>query len=171
MAFEYDGIARAGVYDGALRDMILAFKFNDRVELAGMLGEMTAAAYQGCTFKDRIDVITPVPLHWKRKLKRGFNQATILGKAVRSDGVTIIDDLVRTRNTERQWSLSPAKRKKNVKGAFAVRKDHRFKGRNILLVDDITTSGATLNECAKTLKQAGAKKVYALVTAVAMQDK
>lgn len=74
------------------------------------------------------------------------------------------------RYTERQWNLSPAKRKRNVADAFAVRKGHKFSGQTVCLVDDITTSGATLNECAKTLKEAGAQKVFAVVAAVAMQD-
>ena len=68
------------------------------------------------------------------------------------------------------YSLTPSKRRKNVAGAFAVRKRHAFAEKNICLVDDIATSGATLNECARALKMAGANKVFALVVAVAMQD-
>ena len=170
LEFHYDGIARAGVYDGAMRKMILAFKFSDKTELAGQLGRMAVSALEGSIFRDSIDVVTPVPLHWKRRLGRGFNQSAIIAKGLKSERVRFVKDLVRVRNTQRQWALSPAKRKKNVAGAFAVRKDHRFAGRNVCLVDDITTSGATLNECAKTLKEAGAEKVFAVVVAVAMQD-
>ncbi len=166
----YDGIARAGVYDGTMRDMILAFKFHDKTELGGQLGRMAVSALEGSVFRESIDVVTPVPLHWKRKLGRGFNQSAIIAKGLKSERVRFIKDLVRVRNTQRQWALSPAKRKKNVAGAFAVRKDHRFAGKSVCLVDDITTSGATLNECAKTLKEAGAEKVFAVVVAVAMQD-
>ena len=166
----YDGIARGGVYDRVLREMILAFKFHDRMELTSLIGTMTDSAFQGSGFAQKIDYFVPVPLHWLRRFGRGYNQAHIICKKLDHPSAKINTDLVRMRNTQRQWSLSPSKRKRNVKGAFAVRDGHDYSRRNICLVDDITTSGATLNECAKTLKQAGAEKVYALVTAVAMQD-
>jgi ComF family protein len=167
----FDRIARGGLYDGSLRNMILAFKFNDRTELDSQLGFMVNSALQGCGFSDEIDLFVPVPLHWRRRLERGYNQSMILCKGIEAAKGGISDDLVRARYTQRQWNLSPAKRKRNVAGAFAVRKGHDFAGRTICLVDDITTSGATLNECAKTLKEAGAEKVFAVVAAVAMQDK
>lgn len=166
----FDGIARAGVYNDSLRDMILSLKFRERTELDIHLCALAGAALQGSIFKDLIDFFVPVPLHWARRLRRGFNQAMIVAKGLKHPSALINTDLVRVRYTKRQWNLTPAKRKRNVAGAFAVRKDHKFTGRTICLVDDITTSRATLNECAKTLKQAGAEKVFALVLAVAMQD-
>jgi competence protein ComFC len=165
--FQFDGIARAGVYSDAIRDMILAFKFKDRTEFANRLKMFTNAAFAGSEFCKQIDLVVPVPLHWKRRLGRGYNQAELLCKGGTFD---ISTDLVRVRNTKRQWDLTPSKRRKNVAGAFAVRKRHGFAGKNICLVDDIATSGATLNECARALKMAGANKVFALVVAVAMQD-
>jgi predicted amidophosphoribosyltransferase len=144
----FDGIARGGVYDGSLRNMILAFKFRDHTELDSQLSFMANSALTG----------------------RGYNQSQILCKQIKAAKGRISADFVRIRYTQRQWKLSPAKRRRNVAGAFAVRKGHDFAGRSVCLVDDITTSGATLNECAKTLKEAGAKKVFALVAAVAMQD-
>jgi len=166
----FDGIARGGVYDGSLRNMILAFKFRDRTELDLQLCFMVNSAFAGSEFLDRIDVFVPVPLHWRRRLERGYNQSLILCKGIEAAKGKISADFVRARYTARQWNLSPAKRKRNVAGAFAVRKGHGFAGRTVCLVDDITTSGATLNECAKTLKEAGAEKVFAVVAAVAMQD-
>jgi len=166
----FDGIARAGVYDGVLRNLILAFKFHDRTELAGLLRELVDSALQGSGFHDEIDMFVPVPLHWRRRLERGYNQSLIICRKLASAGGHISTDLVRTRYTQRQWNLSPAGRRKNVAGAFAVRRGHKFSGKTICLVDDITTSHATLNECAKTLKAAGAAKVSACVVAVAMQD-
>ena len=82
----------------------------------------------------------------------------------------ISTDLVRCRHTQKQWNLTMAGRKRNVAGAFAVRRGHDFAKRTICLVDDITTSHATLNECARTLKEAGAQNVFAAVAAVAMQN-
>lgn len=166
----FDGIARGGVYDGSLRNMILAFKFRDRTELDSQLCFMVNSALQGCEFLDEIDLFVAVPLHWRRSLERGYNQSLILCKQIEAAKGKISTDFVRARYTQRQWNLSPAKRKRNVAGAFAARKGHDFAGRTVCLVDDITTSGATLNECAKTLKEAGAQKVFAVVAAVAMQD-
>jgi ComF family protein len=166
----FDGIARAGVYKDSLRDMILSLKFRDRTELEANICVLADAALQGCVFKDRIDFFVPVPLHWVRRLRRGYNQAMIITRGLKLPSAVINTDLVRIRHTKRQWYLTPAKRKRNVAGAFAVRKDHKFSGKTVCLIDDITTSRATLNECAKTLKQAGAEQVFALVLAVAMQD-
>ena len=166
----FDGIARAGVYGDSLRDMVLSLKFRDRTELAKHLCVLANAALEGSIFKENIDFFVPVPLHWARRCWRGFNQAMVIAKGFSHPSGVINTDLVRVRYTKRQWNLTPAKRKRNVAGAFAVRKGHKFSGSMICLVDDITTSRATLNECAKTLKQAGAKKVFALVLAVAMQD-
>ncbi len=163
---DFDGIARGGVYDGVLRDMLLAFKFHDRTELGGSLCMLADSTLKGARFANDIDLVVPVPLHWRRQMMRGYNQSLLLSKSLGQ----INKDLVRVRFTERQWDLSPAKRKSNVANAFAVRRGHNFSGKNICLVDDITTSGSTLNECAKTLKEAGANKVFAVVAAVAMQD-
>ena len=169
LEIHFDGIARAGVYADALQQMILAFK-HDRTELAPTLGSLVDAVFQGSPFYSDIDLLVPVPLHWTRRLRRGYNQSHLLTRQLTHPTAHIIPDLVRIRHTKPQpAAATPAKRAKNVRGAFAVRSDHRFAGRRVCLVDDIKTSGATLNECAKTLKEAGATKVYALVLAVAGQ--
>ena len=164
---QFDGIARAGAYNDVLRNMILRMKFNDRPELGEYLGSISDAAITGSHFYNDIDTFVPVPLHWRRRLVRGFNQALIICKGLTNAKKKIDRNLVRIRYTHRQWSLTEAGRKKNVAGAFAVRARHSYQGKTICLVDDITTSAATLNECAVTLKEAGAEKVYALVVAVA----
>jgi len=123
-------------------------------------------------------MFAPVPLHWRRRLSRGFNQSLLLARHLsrhlaetrRARAIPVRTDLVRIRHTPAQWTLAPTKRRKNVAGAFAVRPDHDFSRKTVCLVDDITTSGATLNECAAVLKNAGAAAVYAVVAAVAMQD-
>lgn len=166
---KFDGIVRGGVYENVLRDLILAFKFQDRTELAVHLRTLANAALQGSRFCDDIDLFVPVPLHWRRRMERGYNQSELIAAGLRHVA-PFSTDLVRIRYTQRQWTLTPARRRKNVAGAFAVRRGHDFSGKRICLVDDITTSHATLNECAKTLKEAGAEKVFACVVAVAMQD-
>lgn len=167
---QFDGIARAGVYAETLRKLILSFK-HDRTELEALLGTLADAAFQGSGFCDRIDWLVPVPLHWTRRLNRGYNQSHRIAKRLTHPTARICTDLVRTRRTRAQSvAATPAARQRNVKDAFAVRPDHRFAGKTACLIDDIKTTGATLNECARTLKEAGAGKVYALVLAVAGQD-
>jgi competence protein ComFC len=165
----FDEIARAGFYAQNLQKMILAFK-NGKTELDSILGFLADSALQGSDFIDEIDFFVPVPLHWSKRLIRGYNQAYILTKKLNHSEVFINTDLVRIRRTKAQPMMqSPAARVKNVAGAFAVRYGHKFTGKKICLVDDIKTTGATLNECAKTMKEAGADKVFALVLAVAGQ--
>jgi competence protein ComFC len=166
----FDQIARSGVYRDALQQMIISFK-NSRTELDLTLGFLANSALQGSLFYNDIEFFVPVPLHWTRRLLRGYNQSLILAKQLKHPKAKINTDLVRIRYTKSQVGMpTPVARAKNVSGAFAVRYDHSFAGRQICLVDDIKTTGATLNECAKTLKEAGASKVFALVLAVAGQN-
>ena len=168
--FYFDRIARAGIYADALQRMILEFK-NGKTELDAILTFMAESALQGSGFSDEIDMLVPVPLHFSKRLTRGYNQAMIIAKKLKNAHVKINTDLVRVRRTKPQPVMTtPAARARNVAGAFAVRKGHKFTGRKICLVDDIKTSGATLNECAKVLKQAGADTVFAVVLAVAGQN-
>ena len=165
----FDGLARVGVYAEALQQMILAFK-HDRSELATALAPLAGAALQGSAFCDQVDWLVPVPLHWTRRLRRGYNQSHLLAQRLHHPRARISTDLVRIRRTSTQPQMpTPAARARNVAGAFVVRNRHDFTDRTLCLVDDIKTSGATLNECAKTLKEAGARHVYALVLAVAGQ--
>lgn len=165
----FDGIARAGVYAEALQQMILAFK-HDRTELACVLAPLADAALQGSGFYSDIELLVPVPLHWTRRLLRGYNQSHLVARHLKHPQARICADLVRIRRTKAQpVAATPPARARNVAGAFAVREDHRFAGKTVCLIDDIKTTGATLNECARTLKEAGAARVYALVLAVAGQ--
>lgn len=161
-----DGILRVGQYDSVLRDLLLRLKFQERTELADFFGPFLMAVFESRSW-GQVDYLVPVPLHWLRRLQRGFNQSYLLAKTLKGIEVPICRDLVRVRYTRRQWNLTSAQRRRNVKGAFAVRKGHPFEGASVCLLDDITTSRATLNECARVLKRAGAQKVYALVAAVA----
>jgi len=166
----FDQIARSGVYTEAMRKMILAFK-KGRTELDFVLGFLANSALQGSGFSDAIEFFVPVPLHWSRRLFRGYNQSLVLSRRLEHPTAKINTDFVRVRRTKSQTTIaSPAARARNVACAFAVRQGHQFAGRNVCLVDDIKTTGATLNECAKTLKDAGASKVFALVLAVAGQN-
>jgi ComF family protein len=166
----FDQIARSCVYADAIKRMILSFK-KGRTELDATLGFLANSALQGSEFVNEIELFVPVPLHWLRRLTRGYNQALVITRKLQRPIAKINTDLVRIRYTKIQPTMAtPAARAKNVAGAFAVRRGHEFTGRNVCLVDDIKTTGATLNECAKTLKEAGASKVFALVLAVAGQN-
>lgn len=166
----FDAIARCGIYGRGLQTMILGFK-NGKTELDSVLGFLANAALEGSGFSSEIELFVPVPLHWSRRLARGYNQSHILAAGLRHPTARISTDLVRIRRTRLQpAAASAAARERNVAGAFAVRRGHSFAGRRICLVDDIKTSGSTLNECAKVLKEAGASKVFALVLAVAGQN-
>lgn len=169
-SFEYDQIMRAGRYESTLRSIILALKFAERTEYVGRLSKMLKQVLVVSRQLDEIDIFVPVPLHWRRRIRRGFNQSHLLTKGLKFTNIPISRDLVRIRNTVQQWDLNPAQRRRNVKGAFAVRRGHCFEDKTVALVDDISTSGATLAECAKTLKEAGARKVIAAVVATAYHD-
>ncbi len=166
----FDRIARAGVYRQSLQRMILSFK-NGRTELDSILGFLADSALQGGGFYKEIEIFVPVPLHWTRRLFRGYNQSQVLIRKLKHPTAEISTNLVRMRHTKLQPAMtSPAARARNVAGAFTVRRGHDFNNRKICLVDDIKTTGATLNECTRILKQAGASKVFALVLAVAGQN-
>ncbi|OHB76008.1 MAG: hypothetical protein A2Z25_21910 [Planctomycetes bacterium RBG_16_55_9] len=166
----FDRIARAGIYGRSLQELILAFK-NGRTELAPVLAFLANSALQASDFFREIELFVPVPLHWSRRIRRGYNQSHVLAGRLTHPIAAINTDLVRIRRTTAQPTMTSfAARVRNVAGAFAVRKGHRFAGRRVCLLDDIKTSGATLNECASVLKQAGATKVFALVLAVAGQN-
>jgi len=114
-----------------------------------------------------VDMIMPVPLHRTRLRTRGFNQSLLLAHQVgRHKGIRLVmDNLVRVRATRPQVELNGIERKRNVAGAFLVRRPEEVRERHILLVDDVFTTGATLEECASTLKESGASRVTALTLA------
>ncbi|MHC4187383.1 MAG: double zinc ribbon domain-containing protein [Planctomycetota bacterium] len=172
--FYFEKIARCGVYMDTLRSMILLFK-NGQAEMISVFSSFANSALEGSVFCQDIDMFVAVPLHWKRRVKRGYNQSHLICKKLKHAKGKLSMDLVRIRNTRPQTSFDDlktfeARRAANVAGAFAIRKGHNFDRKNVCLVDDIKTTGATLNECAKTLKEAGAANVYALVLAVAGQN-
>ena len=168
--FHFDSIARGGIYSQALQEMILALK-KGRTELVSIISFLNNSTLEGSSFYNDIELFVPVPLHWSRRLARGYNQSLLLAKKLKHPKAKISNNLIRIRRTKLQPAMaSPTARAKNVAGAFAVRRRNNFDNRRICLVDDIKTTGATLNECAKTLKDAGASKVFALVLAVAGQN-
>ncbi|MEE2690840.1 MAG: ComF family protein [Pseudomonadota bacterium] len=160
--------ARAAVaYDDASHSLVTAFKYADRTELAPLLAGWLARA--GAPFLRPETVLVPTPLHRRRLLARRYNQAGLLAVGLsKLKGLPVLHDaLLRTRPTPPQARLSAQGRKRNVEGAFAVREERReeLKGRAVVLIDDVLTTGATLSACARALKRAGAARVDALVLA------
>jgi ComF family protein len=165
--FHFDSISCLGVYREPLRNLIIKFKLSDRTELLKPLVCLVQDAIERADFREMVDYVVPVPLHWRKRFRRGFNQSALIAKRLDFGIARFNTDLVRIRYTQQQAVLTAAARSKNVKGAFAVRRRHDFEGKNVCLFDDVKTTGATLNECARVLKEAGAKKVFAFVLAVA----
>lgn len=172
-------IARApGIYDRTLKKAIHCFKYRGKIQMARPFGMLLFAAFIRFWDIKNIDLIVPVPLHLKRLKARGFNQAYLLvknwKKLAASSGMEASDItvdrnvLVRSRWTEPQTGLGRKKRMKNIKNAFKVNDCSRIAGGRILLIDDVLTTGATVNECAKTLISDGAKRVDVLTLARAM---
>ena len=156
----------AGEYEGSLRDVIHAFKYEGRRGLAAPLGQF--AATEGGEVLRGAHCVVPVPLHPVRRLQRGFNQADDLAREL---GVPVAHVLWRPRLTAPQTGLTAWARRRNVRGAFALSPVWRWRrhadlaGRVIVLVDDVRTTGATLNACAEVLLEAGAGEVRALTVA------
>lgn len=153
----------AFIYDGRPKDAVHGLKYRAQVILAAPLGSLMAKA---AVFPQAPDVVMPVPLHKKRLKERGFNQALLLGREV-SKALSIELDyanLRKTRETLEQVDLSAEERKKNVAGAFEVARPGDVKGKKVLLIDDVYTTGATIKECSKALKGSGAW-VYVLTLA------
>jgi ComF family protein len=150
-----------GIYDGALRGIIHAFKYGGRRSLARPLAELMRM--RGAEMLDGAAVAVPVPLHSSRRRERGFNQAADLARHL---PLPVVAALKRTRATAAQAELPAARRHGNVRGAFApTRQAAALAGAVVLLVDDVSTTGATLDACARALKTAGVREVRALTAA------
>jgi ComF family protein len=160
--------ARAAVrYDDVARTLVHALKYQDRTDLAPTMGRWMARA--GHELLGAADVLVPVPLHWRRGWSRRYNQSGALAQAIgRQSGVKVAAEaLRRVRATEQQIGLSRAQRASNVQGAFKVAADRMadIQGRRVVLVDDVLTSGATSDPCARALLRAKAAQVDVLVFA------
>lgn len=159
----FDAAYCYGAYEGTLRELIHLFKYGRIRALVKPLGEMMALAIPR---DQQFDLIVPVPLHWRRRWQRGFNQSALLAEAVaKRYGTRPVHAVRRVRATATQAGLSNARRRANVAGAFVVKRRDQVAGRRILLVDDVMTTGATAGACAAALKRAGARYVALLTLA------
>lgn len=158
----------AAMYDGPVAQAITRFKFNRQMAFLPVMQHWLRRPI--CLeLVSGADLLIPVPLHPKRIKRRGFNQALLLAQAF--PGVQVAREaVVRTRHTAPQVGLNPKERKDNVRGAFTVPAPGLVKGKNVLLIDDLFTTGSTVKECARVLRKAGAPQVEVLTVARVRYD-
>jgi ComF family protein len=163
-AWKIGGTARIGPYGPALGHIFRAYKYDDREELGLTLGEWLVEAVRGAAWLDRVEAVVSVPTHWRHRLDRRFHAADVLAahlaKRLRRPHAPI---LRRVRAGRHQVGSSFVQRAANVRGAFAPADGVELREARLLLVDDVRTTGATIEECAKVLRKNGASEVYAAV--------
>ncbi|HVW11060.1 MAG TPA: ComF family protein [Bryobacteraceae bacterium] len=159
----FDRAASFGYYEGTLRKLIHLFKYAGMTPLTVRLSRYLESALP---VDVRYDAVVAVPLHWKRRWRRGFNQAELLAKEIsKRRRIPLVKALRRVRPTATQSGLTSAARRLNITGAFQPKPGMNLRGRRVLLIDDVFTTGATASACASALKRAGAASVSLLTLA------
>lgn len=168
----FEKAAAYGSYDGGLRELIHLLKFEQVRPAANVLGRMLAEVIAGLEIAFAADsmLVVPVPLHARKLRQRGFNQAELIARAAmkvrRAEHYALLPKLLeRRRETKSQIGLTSHQRRENLRGAFAVTDPPAIAGREVLLVDDVYTTGTTASECARVLRRAGASKVWVATVA------
>ena len=153
-------------YVGKIKSYIVRFKFDNCKWLRDYFSYEIFEAFKEYYSNTKIDCIVPVPLHPKREKERGYNQAVLLLDKFEECGYKLeLNNLIKQKQTSLQVSLNKEQRMKNLDGCFTVVDISKIKDKNVLLVDDVFTTGSTMEECARTLKRAGAKCVFGLTLA------
>jgi ComF family protein len=168
----FDAARGALVYTGPCRELIHGFKYHSKTHLRRPLALLTAEHLSGFVAGRAPELIVPVPLHVRRLRSRGFNQAVLLGEILARTWCLPLhrQALRRVRWTEPQITLAAAERRNNVRGAFAVAERGAVQGKGIVLLDDVYTTGSTAAECARVLKEAGARSVTVVTVARAVES-
>ena len=148
-------------YEDEIRKLIIDYKFNDKAYLYKLFLNEIIKNKNICNFIKSYDIIIPVPVHWKRKLERGYNQTELIIKEISK--LLKVDfsknTLIKEKNIKPLSKMGAKDRKKNIKGVFSIKNNQRIFNKKVLLFDDIYTTGSTFKECEKILKEAGAKEV------------
>jgi ComF family protein len=165
--YEFDFCRSYALYEDTVREVLHRFKYGRRARLGVRLAELLAQAWARYNLLEEAQVILPMPLHRRREKERGFNQSRILAKYLSGMVGRQLESraVVRIRNTPSQTGLSHRQRRLNVEQCFQVRRPAAVRGKACLVIDDVFTTGATLNAMARVLKKAGATKVLALTLA------
>jgi competence protein ComFC len=156
-----------GLYDGALRKAINLLKYHNVKRLSKPLSDILLRIEMPC-----VDAVLPVPLYKKRLRQREFNQSALIAKYLAKGlgSTLVLDSLVKMRDTKPQVGLRSDERRKNMRNAFRIQNREAVQGKDILLIDDVSTTGATVRECSRVLKKAGAGKIHVLTLAHGMMD-
>lgn len=165
--YHFDRARAKGLYRGLLREVIHRFKYQGQTFLVRPLAQMLSEPGRKLARLHKVELIVPVPLHRRRLRQRGFNQAALLGRRLGSAlGISVdYSSLKRSRWTEPQTGLSRRQRAANVQGAFDLIRPEKVQGKCVLLLDDVLTTGETVNQCARALKNGGASEVLVLTVA------
>lgn len=163
----YEYIRGVCVYDGVIKKCIQLFKYHNKDYLSEFLGSLLVNYIKSDEELSYIDIIVPVPLHCYKKIFRGYNQSELLAKIVakKINKTLVVNNLYRKKNTQPQVKLNRNLRIKNVENAFAIKNSSVFENKIILVIDDVCTTGETINQCAKVLIKSKARKVYGLTVA------
>ena len=155
--------------DKTFQDIIHSIKYNKKFLAGVLLGRLLAESLEDKINSWKIDLIIPVPLHHLKKAERGYNQAEYIAKGIsKRSGIRMQNNVIRrVRYTQTQTTMTLKEREQNITKAFKVKRKKAITGKNLLLVDDVITTGATVKECGKILKDNGAKIIYACSTAIA----
>lgn len=156
-------------YEGEIRSLLLKYKFNDKAYLSDFFAQMILKNQKAISFIKKYEIIIPVPLHRKRLLERGYNQTELIVKKVSINNSIVDcvenDVLKKAKNTKPQSKNNLYERISNIKGVYFVENAEKIKNKNILLFDDVYTTGSTANECRKVLINAGARQVGVMTIA------
>jgi ComF family protein len=162
-ALGFDAAYSFGFYEESLRELIHLFKYSRIQTLSKPLGRLLAIALPR---DEAFDVVVPMPLHWRKRWQRGFNQSELLSQEIgRRANIPVKNEMRRVRFTAVQAGLTRSKRRLNVSGAFRAKRRNSLAGKRVLLVDDVMTTGASAAACARALKMAGAKHITLLTLA------
>lgn len=154
-------------YENLIRNKIIDYKFNEKAYLYKTFGKIILNNEKIYGFLKKYDIIICVPMYIKKKLQRGYNQSELIAKEIAKNiGLKLqINNLIKIIDTQKQSTLTKEQRKENVKNAFLIKNSKSIKNKRVILFDDIYTTGNTVNECSRVLKQAGAVEIVILTLA------
>ena len=163
----FSGVSAVFFYELGAENAIRQLKFHERVSYAAPLANYLYYKLLQCDFYPEVDVIIPVPMSKKAEHERGYNQSVLLAKGLaKKSGIPVCTEvLIKMKDTKKQHDLGQRERQENLKGAFQVFNPHLVAGKTVLLCDDVYTTGATFDECARTLLAFGAAKVFCIAVA------
>ena len=154
-------------YEGIIKERLIKFKFNEKSYIYKAFVNFLLNNKKACRFLKNYDIIIPVPIHYNRKISRGYNQSALIAKNLAKKLNIEYEDnvLLKSKNNKPQSTKNKEDRKNNVIGVYYIKNKHKIMNKKILLLDDIYTTGSTVNECGKMLKLAGTKSIDVITIA------